>query len=400
MLSYIYWDPNPKIFTLPLIERPVVWYGVLFALGFYLAYLIFEKLIKEFLCVNVSFKKEHFHNFSGLLMELNHNKDHPFVKDFLYFLPKDLREGILQWNFSRDFNEKSKNDLIDHFNLFLEVNPQDYLELNDSRLKKIFIKFKTKKGKRLFPRLKKRLKFEELLPETLTPLYLRSKQVVEKVVIYTLIATIIGARLGHIVFYEDLSWYLSHPLDVLKTWEGGLASHGGILGIIIAFIIFRIRNKNILYPLRMLNILDFSVIAACLTSFFIRLGNFINQEIIGTVTQVPWAIVFGHPLDGSYVMPRHPTQLYEGFFYLFLFVSLLLLRNKAFFKAEGKISAVFFISGFIFRFFIEFLKEEQSVHTLVHLKMGQILSLPVIVFGVVLFAISQIRGKRLKEKLI
>lgn len=400
MLGHIYWDPNPKIFTLPFIDRPVVWYGLLFALGFFLAYLVFERLIKEYLCLNPFFSKKDFSSISRLLMSLKNNKDHPFIKEYLETLSSSLKNEISKWNLNKNFGVEFEKELIISLNKFLETKPKVLAEINDPRLKKVFLGFKTQRGKILFPRLKKRLKFEELLPSVLTPIYSRSKLLVEKIVLYTLIATIIGSRLGHILFYEDISFYLTHPLDIFKTWEGGLASHGGIIAIALAFVVFKLRNSKLIYPLTMLKILDFSVIAASLASVFIRLGNFMNQEILGVVTNVPWAIIFGHPLDGSSVLPRHPAQLYEAVFYLLLFVSLLLLRNLKFFSQKGRIAATFFTLGFSFRFFIEFLKEEQSIYTIGHLNMGQVLSLPIIVFGMVLFFMGGKKAKKLEKQFV
>lgn len=398
MIGYINWDPDPKILIIPFINKPLVWYGVLFALGFFLAYLIFGKLVREFFCLNPSFSKKDFSSFERLLISLKNNKNHPFVKEFFDSLSSSLKQKILSWNLVKEKEESFENQLIQNFNEFLEKPPKEPFEINDVRLKKIFYKFRTYQGKSVFSKLKKRLKFEELFPEALKPIYVRSKIIVEKIVTYTLVATILGARLGHVLFYEDIIDYLSHPLDIFKTWEGGLASHGGVLAICFAFLIFRLRYKKLIYPLSMIKILDYSVIAASFTAVFIRIGNFINQEVLGTVSTLPWAVVFGHPLDGSLSLPRHPAQLYEAGFYLVLFTILFCLRNRNFFKKDGKIAAAFFTFGFTFRFFIEFLKEEQSLYSFDFLNMGQILSLPVIGFGIYLFLRDGRKGKKLKKQ--
>ena len=114
----------------------------------------------------------------------------------------------------------------------------------------------------------------------------------------------------------------------MKTWEGGLASHGGVLGIFVAFIFFR-KNYAFQYPsIDLRRIFDFFVIPAALGAFFIRIGNFFNQEILGKVATVPWAIIFGDPADGSLPIPRHPAQLYEALFYLSTFAILFGLKQK------------------------------------------------------------------------
>lgn len=207
---------------------------------------------------------------------------------------------------------------------------------------------------------------------------------VERLGFYVIVGMIVGARLGDLLFYQSWSSHLHDPLALFKFWEGGLASHGAIAGIIGAVFLFLKKMRRKFPMINWSSLLDLMVIPGCLAAVFIRIGNFINQEIIGIVTSVPWAVIFGHAADGSLPAPRHPVQLYESFFYLFL--TLLLWRLHK--KGHGRsISGLFFISLFSFRFLIEFFKAKQSalLSATALLDMGQILSIPFILFGLFLY---------------
>jgi phosphatidylglycerol---prolipoprotein diacylglyceryl transferase len=193
---------------------------------------------------------------------------------------------------------------------------------------------------------------------------------------YMFLGTVIGARLGHCLFYEP-GYYLSHPLDILKVWEGGLASHGGAIGILIAIYIFSKRHK-----FTYLWTLDRIVITVAQGGFFIRMGNLMNSEIFGKATDVPWAFVFTH-VDN---VPRHPSQIYEALSYLLIFFFLLIYYFRKDGKPkEGMITGMFLILLFSVRFFIEFLKEVQvGFENNLPLDMGQFLSIPFIIAGIVI----------------
>lgn len=220
-------------------------------------------------------------------------------------------------------------------------------------------------------------------------------QITDRLTIYMILGTVIGARLGHFVFYENPSYYLSRPIEIFRIWEGGLASHGGAVGIIIALILFswRIRSQHL--DLSWIRLLDFVAVPAALGGFFIRIGNFINQEILGVPTDLPWGVVFGRPSDYSMPTPRHPVQIYEALFYLAAFWLLWRLSYKKYFlKTEGKLIGLFLILVFGFRFFIEFWKTEQSrLLGASSLTMGQILSIPLIIAGFILFFLCRSRFK-------
>ena len=200
---------------------------------------------------------------------------------------------------------------------------------------------------------------------------------------FIVVGTIVGARLGHVFFYEeDISFF-----DVFKVWEGGLASHGGAVGVFIALLLYWFSVRKKCPGLSFILLADFVVIPAALLSFFVRLGNFFNQEILGIPTEVPWAVVFGAPRDGGAIVPRHPVQLYEGCLYLAIFIGLYLLwRFKGMKLREGVLTGIFLISVFSGRFLLEFFKEKQSalIGNDSFLLMGQYLSIPFVIIGLLL----------------
>lgn len=257
------WDPNPVAFTLPFIERPVAWYGILFALGFFLASLINRKMVED-------------------------------------------------------------------------------------------------KGKA----------FSEALFSAV------------------FIGTLAGARLGHLVFYEPWQKWLLNPLEIIKVWEGGLASHGAAIGILISLYFFARKTKTLSFW----EVVDLVVVPVALAAVFIRLGNFVNQEVLGTVTHLPWGVYFCHPLDGSFPAVRHPVQLYEAGIYGFTFMILYRLW-PSWRKQPGRITGLFFILIFGSRFLIEYLKEGQSAYEAGPLLMGQYLSLPLVFLGLYVLCSAQIKKR-------
>ena len=187
-------------------------------------------------------------------------------------------------------------------------------------------------------------------------------------------------------FFYDWPHFQNHPENILKIWQGGLASHGGVLGVLLAMIIYSRRVLKDFPEITFLKLIDMMVIPAGLVATFIRIGNFFNQEIIGPITTLPWAVVFGDPMDGEAWVPRHPTQLYEALAYFCIFIALSSLwLVKAPKLKPGTLSGLFFILLFSARFLIEFVKLPQSaVIDETFLQMGQYLSLPFIFLGLAL----------------
>lgn len=219
------------------------------------------------------------------------------------------------------------------------------------------------------------------------------RQFSDQLTLYIVLGTLIGARLGDILLYQHVSYYLEHPLAIFQIWQGGLASHGGAVGILVALALFYYRNKKKYPAISFFRLIDLLGVVAPLSGALIRIGNLFNQEILGTVTQVPWAFVFGHPADGTPPAPRHPVQLYESLYYFLTFGVLAFLWKKGIQKREGLLAGLSLSFIFLFRLFIEQLKEEQSVLLGANnlLTMGQILSLPLLLLGVYLILFAKRR---------
>jgi prolipoprotein diacylglyceryl transferase len=199
-------------------------------------------------------------------------------------------------------------------------------------------------------------------------------EVLDRLTIYMAIGTVVGARLGHCLFYEP-SYYLKHPLEILMVWHGGLASHGAAIGILLALWAFVAKEKK-----GYAWVLDRIAVVVALSGFLIRMGNLMNSEIYGTETTLPWGFVF---LRNHEVAPKHPTQIYEALAYLLIFFLLYRMywRKKGD-VYQGLLISIFLILVFTARFFIEFVKEPQvQFETKMFLNMGQWLSIPFVLAG-------------------
>lgn len=201
-----------------------------------------------------------------------------------------------------------------------------------------------------------------------------SLETLDKLSVYLVIGLIAGARLGHIVFYE-LDYYLAHPLQILKVWEGGLASHGAAIGLIIAYTLFLWRNKKV----KLWDYADIIVVVATLPVSLIRLGNFFNSELVGRETDVPWGVVFSRVDE----LTRHPSQLYEFGYGMLLFAILFPLWLKKYKNAKpGFFVGLFFVLYFAMRFTVEFFKDFPLHAGFFNLTTGQMLSLPFFAVGI------------------
>jgi len=202
----------------------------------------------------------------------------------------------------------------------------------------------------------------------------------DRLLYYMFIGAVIGARLGHVMFYEP-EYYLSHPIEILYVWKGGLASHGGTVGMLLAVYLFQRTAKE-----TYLNIIDRLSVPISLGAMSIRLGNFFNSEILGDKTDSIFGIVFLR-VDN---IARHPAQLYEAGAYLFtLIVLLILYKTRANKWADGFMTGFMFVSIFTLRFLIEFVKQEQTVYSHeLPLNVGHLLSIPFIILGLVILYIS------------
>ena len=201
---------------------------------------------------------------------------------------------------------------------------------------------------------------------------------------YGMLGTIVGGRLGYVVFYKA-SFYLQHPLDLFKVWEGGMSFHGGLIGVITAMWIFARRRGYTFWQ-----VADFGAPLVPTGLAAGRTGNFINGELWGRATDVPWAMIFPQARDGG--IPRHPSQLYEiGLEGIALFLLVWIYANKP--RPQGAVSGVFLIGYGIARFCVEFTREPDDFLGLLalNLSMGQWLSIPMVVFGI--FLLVRAKGR-------
>ena len=208
--------------------------------------------------------------------------------------------------------------------------------------------------------------------------------------VYMIVGIIVGARLGHCLFYEP-AYYLANPIEILKVWEGGLASHGGVIGIIIAVWLY---SRNVSH-LSMLWTFDRVMVPTGFTAAMIRFGNLMNHEIYGGPTDQPWGFRFIDNLhqwmqgaEPIYTEPSHPTQIYEALAYLVVFAITMYLYWKTDAKyRKGLITGVGILIIFLFRFFVEYLKNVQvdseiAMRENTGLILGQWLSIPFILWGI------------------
>lgn len=211
---------------------------------------------------------------------------------------------------------------------------------------------------------------------------------IDKMALYIILGSVIGARLGHCLFYEP-DYFLAHPIEILYVWKGGLASHGGAIGLILGLWLYsRISwNRSWLY------ILDRIAVPTALAGSFIRLGNLFNSEIYGYQTDLPWGFIYISDPNGD-GLPHHPTQIYESLGYLIIFGVLMFM----YMRRKGVINRGFLVGWmvtltFVLRFFVEFIKNDQvDFEQNMSLNMGQWLSIPFVLGGIFLIIISRKLG--------
>jgi phosphatidylglycerol:prolipoprotein diacylglycerol transferase len=216
----------------------------------------------------------------------------------------------------------------------------------------------------------------------------RTEKDLDLLTLYIILGTILGARLGHCLFY-DPEYYLSHPLDILKIYQGGLASHGGAIGIILGMWLYCRKTKESWWWL-----FDRLVIVVPLAGALIRFGNLMNSEIVGKITTVPWGFKFPNNdedaanliRNGVPIPVRHPAQLYEALFCIILFfVMYYLWKNKREQFGKGFMFGLLCVVLWTERFLDEFVKENQvAFEDTLSLNMGQILSIPFIIIGIIM----------------
>ena len=214
------------------------------------------------------------------------------------------------------------------------------------------------------------------------------KEKFDDFITYLILGIIIGGRLGYVFFY-NLNYYFDNFFERFLIWQGGMSFHGGLVGVI--FVSYWFAKKNNQNPFEYLDIVS---LVAPIGIFFGRIANFINSELYGIETSLPWAVKFTH-VDNLF---RHPSQLYEAFFEgIVLFIILVILRNKGFMKIPGLISGLFLIFYSIFRFIIELFRvpDEQLGYLFFNLTMGQIISSIFLIIGIYLFVMKYEQKKNL-----
>lgn len=367
--AWIEWNPPGVLFEVPFFQHPIRWYGVFFAIGFACGYFLWKRLFYMTLLKHAGpLQEEEIQEWRTLIEIL---QSRPDFKEFLKKLSPKAQEALAACQGGKDPSPSLRGQLLkilrgEDFSSFLDPSTQEKIQSFVLR-------------QALSKKVKQRLALEALFQPALRPLQRAATLFADRILWFVILGTILGARLGHVLFY-DWEQYAQNPLDILKTWEGGLASHGGAVGVLIAlFFFYRSLHKS--YPkVSFFALLDTLVIPTALAAFWIRMGNFFNQEILGTLTQRPWGVVFLNPWDGSLPEPRHAVQLYEALGYLAFFFLLWILQKRH--LPEGRISALFFLLVFSFRFGVEFFKAPQEGDpTGGFLLMGQILSIPFVFLG-------------------
>ena len=214
------------------------------------------------------------------------------------------------------------------------------------------------------------------------------KEKFDDYITYLIIGIIFGGRLGYVIIY-NFEYYLNNLFDIFKIWQGGMSFHGGLIGVILASIWYGKKNNH--DPLKYLDIVS---IVAPIGIFFGRISNFINSELYGKETELPWSVKFLE-IDN---LNRHPSQLYEAFFEgIVLFFILVFFKNKGFLKIPGLISGLFLVFYSIFRFVIEFFRapDEQLGYIFLNLTMGQIVSLIFLIIGSYMIILKYEKKKEL-----
>ena len=204
-------------------------------------------------------------------------------------------------------------------------------------------------------------------------------KLIDDLITYIIIGIIIGGRLGYVLFY-DLAYNLKEPTNILRTWEGGMSYHGGLLGVITAAFIY-----CKLYKIPFFKLMDLLACATPIGLFLGRIANFINGELWGRPTDAPWGVIFPGQIE-----PRHPSQLYEAFFEgLILFLILFFLYNKIR-RFNGMASGLFLLLYALFRGLVENYREPDSQIGFIftNFTMGQLLSAPMVIIGIVIIFYS------------
>jgi phosphatidylglycerol:prolipoprotein diacylglycerol transferase len=384
LFSYIVWGPNREMFhfDLPLLNRPILWYGFFFAFGFFLGYLCLTYLLRRYFLFLTQIRKEDVIAWPDLIKAIA-KQAYPITKAIFAKLGNPYKEWCQDWTFGKEIPKEQKLEILKAMNrVIADLELVFKVELPSSF--KRLLSYAAKRADNLVSAsIQKKLQLQQELQAIIVPLKQQTTKIAEQITFYVIIGTVVGARLGDVLLYQNWSEIARAPFLIIAVWQGGLASHGGAIGILIALWIFTKKRKMPFW-----RAVDFTVIPTAIAAVCIRIGNFFNQEILGVPTTLPWGIIFLYPADGGPIVPRHPAQLYEAIVYFCVFVILSFYWHRGLpFQKSGKLTGLFLVLVFTSRFLIEFLKVEQSVHILggSFLTMGQWLSIPFILLGLWLF---------------
>jgi phosphatidylglycerol---prolipoprotein diacylglyceryl transferase len=355
LLAWLYWDPPRNLFVIPYIDHPVTIYGVCFTTGLILAYFLLIWIFSQSIARQDSIQERDVASWSLLVRYFQAAFDNPahLAYPLSQQIDKKTRLKLLQLQYQQEPCKSLKSTLLNVMSNFLR-------QTSRSKIEEIF-----------------------------SPAIMSAKQwgclLTDRLTWFVVLGIIIGARLGDVFFY-DWPYYRNNLPAIFMVWKGGLASHGGVVGLLLAVYLY---HRKVLKPfpeIHFINLLDMLSIPAGLGAFFIRLGNFFNQEVLGPPTDLPWGVIFGNPMDLSAAVPRHPAQMYEGIVYLGIFFFMLYLWMTRSTKLKpGVLSGLVLLAIFGSRFLIEFVKSPQSL--LIEesfLQMGQYLSIPFIIGGLFL----------------
>jgi prolipoprotein diacylglyceryl transferase len=360
-LAWMHWDPDSVAFTVPVIDHPIKWYGILWMLGFGISYFLMVWMLSYKLGTSRRFSRKDVKDWSlflGGLQASLQSHDLASMDDVLRHLKRDERKALEHWKHGQEPSTLLKEGTLRALNQAVSEDPEF-------------------RGERRC--------LEQLGLDGLITSKEHAQNLTDRLTIYVILGAIIGARLGHVIFY-DLEHMLRNPIEIVMVWKGGLASHGGTVGVILALLLFWQSVKDEYQSLSLLNVMEYVALCVGLVGCFIRFGNFINQEILGKVTTVPWAVIFGHPASGTAPAPRHPVQLYESFAYLAIFLCLLKLwlsrRGSVY---PGRLLGLLLFSVFSMRIVLEEFKEPMTaLGANSALTMGQWLSVPFVLLGLFL----------------